>query len=230
VARAADRVIAKARTIAAHHLEVAAADLVFEDGRFAVAGTDRGVTLAAVAALAYDLRRLPPGTEPGLTERAVFVPPAPTFPNGVHVCEAEIDPETGTIALTRYTVVDDVGHVVNPLMLEGQIHGGIAQGAGQALIERIVHDPDDGQLLSGSFMDYAMPRADLLGAPAFLENPVPSPSNPLGIKGAGEAGTVGALPAVCNAVLDALAPLGVTHLDMPLTPARIWEALHHGTR
>lgn len=230
VARAADRVIAKARTIAAHHLEVAAADLVFEDGRFAVVGTDRGMTLAAVAALAYDLRRLPPGTEPGLTERAVFVPPAPTFPNGVHVCEAEIDPATGTVALTRYTVVDDVGHVVNPLMLEGQIHGGIAQGAGQALIERIVHDPDDGQLLTGSFMDYAMPRADLLRAPAFLENPVPSPSNPLGIKGAGEAGTVGALPAVCNAVIDALAPFGVTHLDMPLTPARIWEALRHGIR
>lgn len=230
VALAADKVIDKARSIASHHLEVAREDLDFADGRFLVAGTDRGLTLAAVAALAYELRCLPSGLEPGLTERAVFVPSAPTFPNGVHVCEAEIDPETGGVALTRYTVVDDVGHVVNPLLLEGQIHGGIAQGAGQALVERIVHDVEDGQLLSGSFMDYAMPRADLLLTPQLLENPVPSTSNPLGIKGAGEAGTVGALSAVVNAVLDALRGAGVEHLDMPLTPARIWEALHHAAK
>lgn len=227
VARAADKVIAKARSIAAHHMEVAVSDLDFSDGSFVVAGTDRRISLGAVAALAYDLARLPTGVEPGLTERAFFVPPAPTFPNGVHVCEAEIDPETGGVVLTRYTVVDDVGHVVNPLLLEGQIHGGIAQGAGQALVERIVHDAEDGQLLSGSFMDYAMPRADLLPMPQLLENPVPSTSNPLGIKGAGEAGTVGALPAVVNAVLDALHGAGVEHLDMPLSPGRIWEALHH---
>jgi carbon-monoxide dehydrogenase large subunit len=225
VALATNKIVAKATRIAAHHLEVGAADIFVDRGIFRVAGTDRAVSLAEIAALAYDLRRLPPGTEPGLTERAVFVPSAPTFPNGVHVCEAEVDPETGAVTLPRYTVVDDVGRIVNPMLLEGQIHGGIAQGAGQALLESIVYTPDDAQLLTGSLMDYAMPRADLLGAPAFLDNSVPTSVNPLGVKGAGEAGTVGALPAVVNAVLDAVAPLGVRHIDMPLTPRRVWEEI-----
>lgn len=220
---AAERVIEKARLIAAHALEADAGDIAFADGVFVVAGTDRRITLGAVADRAYDLPRLPPGLEPGLTARAVFTPSAPTFPNSVHVCEVEVDPQTGAVAITRYTVVDDVGRVVNPLLLEGQIHGGVLQGLGQALGERIVYE--DGQLVTGSFMDYALPRADAMPTPRCAENNVPTAVNPLGIKGAGEAGTVGGLAAISNAVLDALAPLGVRHVDMPLTPARIWCAI-----
>jgi carbon-monoxide dehydrogenase large subunit len=146
------------------------------------------------------------------------------------VCEVEIDPETGGVALVGYVVADDVGTVINPLTLKGQIHGGVAQGAGQALMEEVVYDPDSGQLLSGSFMDYAMPRADTLPDLVIESHPVPTRLNPLGAKGAGEAGTVGALPAVMNAVLDALAPLGVTSLDMPASPSRVWSALHDARR
>src|SRR5262245_32524368 len=222
---AADKVIAKGTRIAAHLLEAAEADIVFGEGRFRVAGTDRAVTLGEVARAAFQPTQLPPGLEPGLYETGTFAPRQDTWPNGCHVCEVEIDPDTGAVEIAGYVVVDDVGTVVNPLTLEGQIHGGVAQGAGQALMEEVVYDPESGQLLTASFMDYAMPRAATLPDLVIGSNPVPTALNPLGAKGAGEAGTVGALPAVLNAVMDALAPLGVRHLDMPATPDRVWRAI-----
>jgi len=225
LAAAAGKILNKARTLAAHLLEAAEPDLHFSDGRFSVVGTDRSLGLVEIAVASYERHRLPPGMEPGLSDRAVFVPNAPTFPNGTHVCEVEIDPETGTLTVPRYTVVDDVGRTINHQLLEGQIQGGVFQGLGQALTEEIVYDPETGQLLSGSFQDYAMPRADLLPFFAIAENNVPSTTNPLGLKGAGEAGTIGALPAVANAVMNALRPLGVGHLDMPFTSERVWRAI-----
>ena len=222
---AADKVIAKGKRIAAHLLEAAEADLVFADGRFRVAGTDRGVAVTEVARAAFQPAQLPPGLEPGLYETGTFVPKQDTWPNGCHVCEVEIDPTPAPSRWSRYVVVDDVGTVVNPLTLEGQIHGGVAQGVGQALMEEVVYDRESGQLLTASFMEYAIPRADTLPDMVIGSNPVPTTLNPLGAKGAGEAGTVGALPAVMNAVMDALAPLGVRHLDMPATPERVWRAI-----
>jgi len=222
---AADKVIAKGKKIAARMLEAAEADLVFADGRFAVAGTDRGVALKDVARAAFQPGQLPAGVEPGLYETGTFVPKQDTWPNGTHVCEVEIDPETGAVTLDRYALVDDVGTIINPLTLKGQIHGGVAQGVGQALMEQIVYDPESGQLLTATFMDYAMPRADTLPDMVIGSNPVPTALNPMGAKGAGEAGTVGALPVVINAVMDALAPLGVRDFDMPATGARVWSAI-----
>jgi carbon-monoxide dehydrogenase large subunit len=222
---AADKVIAKGRRIAAHLLEAAEVDLSFEHGRFRVAGTGRTVTLTEVARAAFQPAQLPLGLEPGLYETGTYVPRQDTWPNGCHACEVEVDPETGAVELVGYVVVDDVGTVVNPLTLEGQIHGGLAQGIGQALMEEVVYDPQSGQMLTGTFMEYAMPRAETLPDVVIGSNPVPTALNPLGAKGAGEAGTVGALPAVMNAIMDALAPQGVRHLDMPATPARIWQAI-----
>jgi carbon-monoxide dehydrogenase large subunit len=155
----------------------------------------------------------------------MFSPENHTFPNGCHVCEVEIDPDTGVVGVVRYAVVDDVGTVINPLTLKGQIHGGVVQGLSQVLFERIEYDPESGQLLTGSFMDYCMPRADDVCAMEVGSNPVPTKLNPLGVKGAGEAGTVGALPAVMNAIMDALAPLGVKEFDMPATGDRVWRAI-----
>src|SRR5439155_4595641 len=172
----------------------------------------------------------PGGVEPGLYESGTFSPASDTFPNGTHVCEAEVDPDTGAVEILRYVVVDDVGTVINPLTLEGQIHGGIAQGMGQALMEQVVYDAESGQLLTASFMDYAMPRADTMGEVELHENPVPTKLNPLGVKGAGEAGTVGALPAVMNAVMDALASVGVRQFDMPASGDRVWRALQEVPR
>jgi carbon-monoxide dehydrogenase large subunit len=222
---AADKVIAKGTRIAAHLLEAAEADVVFGDGRFRVAGTDRGIAITEVARAAFQPAQLPPGLEPGLYETGTFIPRQDTWPNGCHVAEVEVDPDTGAVALVRYVVVDDVGTIVNPLTLEGQIHGGVAQGAGQALMEEVVYDRESGQLLTASFMEYAIPRADTFPEMTVGSNPVPTALNPLGAKGAGEAGTVGALPVVMNAVLDALAPLGVRQLDMPATPERVWRAI-----
>jgi carbon-monoxide dehydrogenase large subunit len=222
---AADKVIAKGRRIAAHLLEASEADLEFAAGRFVVAGTDRAVTLKDVAKAAFSHERLPKGMEPGLYESGTFAPEAFTYPASCHVCEVEVDPETGEARLVRYVVVDDVGTVINPLTLKGQVHGGVAQGVGQALMERVAYDPESGQLLSASFMDYCMPRADDLCAIEVGSNPVPTPLNPLGAKGAGEAGTVGALPVVVSAVIDALAPLGVASLDMPASRERVWQAI-----
>ena len=222
---AADKVIAKGRKIAARLMEAAEGDIVFDDGRFAVAGTDRAVTIKEVARTAFQPGLLPAGVEPGFYETGTFSPKQDTWPNGCHVCEAEVDPDTGAVALVSYVVVDDVGTVINPLTLKGQIHGGVAQGVGQALMEQVVYDPESGQLLTASFMDYAMPRADTLPDMTIASNPVPTKLNPLGAKGAGEAGTVGALPAVINAVMDALAPLGVRDFDMPATGERVWRAI-----
>ena len=222
---AADKVVAKGRKIAARLLEAAEADVAFVDGRFRVVGTDRALTLTEVARAAFQPARLPPGLEPGLYETGTFSPPSDTWPNGCHVCEVEVDPDTGRVELARYTIVDDVGTVINPLTLKGQIQGGIAQGVGQALMEQVVYERESGQLLTGSFMEYAMPRADDFCDIVIDSNPVPTTLNPLGAKGAGEAGTVGALPAVLNAVLDALAPAGVRSLDMPASPERVWRAI-----
>ncbi len=222
---AADKVIAKGTKIAAGLLEAAEADIVLAEGRFGVVGTDRVVTIRDVARAAFQVATLPPGVEPGLYETGTFSPPADTFPYGCHVCELEIDADTGEVTLLNYVVVDDVGTVINPLTLKGQIHGGVAQGVGQALMEQVVYDADSGQLLTGSFMDYGIPRADTLCDIAVESHPVPTTLNPLGAKGAGEAGTVGALPAVINAVMSALTPLGVREFDMPATADRVWRAI-----
>jgi carbon-monoxide dehydrogenase large subunit len=222
---AADKVIAKGRRIAAKMLEAAEADVTFAGGAFSVVGTNRVLPLEDVARAAFQTTALPKGVEPGLFETATFVPPSDTWPNGCHACEVEIDPETGAVTLVAYVVADDVGTVINPLTLKGQIHGGVAQGVGQALMEQVVYDPDSGQLLTASFMDYAIPRAEALPDVVVESHPVPTKLNPLGAKGAGEAGTVGALPVVMNAVLDALAPVGVRHLDMPASPGRVWQAI-----
>jgi carbon-monoxide dehydrogenase large subunit len=222
--RAAERIIAKGRRIAAHLLEAAEADIAFEGGSFRVAGTDRELRIEAVAAAAYTPGKLPKGEEMGLAADVVLTPDEATFPNGCHVAEVEIDPETGVVTLARYVVSDDVGTVINPLLLKGQIHGGVAQGVGQVLGEAILYD-DAGQMVTASFMDYRMPRASDLPMMTVESNPVPTAANPLGAKGAGEAGTVGALPVIINAIVDALRPLGVRHIDMPATPERVWRAI-----
>jgi carbon-monoxide dehydrogenase large subunit len=222
---AAEKIIDKAKTIAAHMLEASVIDMEFAEGVFSVAGTDRSVTLTEVAKASFSPARLPKGIEPGLFETATFAPEDDTYPNGSHVCEVEIDPDTGMTEVVGYWVVDDVGTMINPVIVKGQIHGGVAQGVGQALAEQVAYDPDSGQLLSGSFMDYAMPRAADFPDIAIEAHEVPTRRNPLGVKGAGEAGTVGALPATMNAVMNALAEVGVTGLDMPATPNRVWQAI-----
>jgi len=219
---AADKAIAKGKRIAAHLLEAADADISFAHGRFAIAGTDRNLAWKDIARAAYGMAPLPAGLEPGLVENASFSPVQETFPNGTHVCEVEVDPETGSVTPVSYVVVDDVGTEINPLTLEGQVVGGIVQGLGQILMERIVYDPESGQLLTASFMDYAMPRAGDLCNFEVGHNPVPTRLNPLGAKGAGEAGTVGALAAAMNAIVDAI---GTERIDMPATPERVWQAL-----
>ena len=222
---AADKVIAKGRKIAAKMLEAAEADIAFANGAFSVVGTDRALPLKDVARAAFQPAALPKGVEPGFYETGTFSPPSDTWPNGCHVCEVEIDPDTGAVALVGYVIADDVGTVINPLTLKGQIHGGVAQGVGQALMEQVAYEPDSGQLLTTSFMEYAIPRADTVPDVIVESHPVPTKLNPLGAKGAGEAGTVGALPVVMNAVLDALAPLGVRALDMPASAERVWSAI-----
>jgi carbon-monoxide dehydrogenase large subunit len=215
---AAEIVLEQARRVAADHFEASEQDIVFELGDFVVAGTDRRMTLKTVARLAVERG------EP-LDGESDYAPEAATFPNGCHACEVTIDPETGETKLLRYVVVDDFGRVINPLLLEGQVHGGVVQGIGQILSEEIVHDGQSGQLLSGSFMDYAMPRARDIPFFEFASNPHPTAKNTLGVKGVGEAGTVGALACTMSAVLDALAPEGVRDLDMPATAERVWRAL-----
>ena len=222
-------IVAKGKELAAHLLEVSAADIAFDDGAFSVPGTDLRLDVFEVAKAARDPKKLPAGMARGLDTTHVRVPPAQTFPNGCHIVEVEIDPDSGAVAIDRYTIVDDFGRTINPLLLEGQVHGGIVQGIGQALLEHAVYDEDSGQLLSGSFMDYAMPRAGDIPSFAFSTHNVPTTSNPLGVKGAGEAGAVGAPPAVINAIVDALhRRAGVRHIDMPATPRRVWGALNAG--
>lgn len=223
---AAQKIIVKAKKIASHLLEAAEGDLSFEAGKFTVAGTDRSVDIVEVAKCAFTPARLPRGFEPGLYETATYNDGGrPTFPNGCHVCEVEVDAATGTVELLRYTVFDDVGRVINPLLVKGQIHGGIVQGAGQALMEDFVTDPESGQVLTGSFADYCMPRAADFCAFEVHGNEFPTAGNPLGVKGAGESGTVGALAAVMSAINDALAQEGCDYLQMPATPHRVWRAI-----
>jgi aerobic carbon-monoxide dehydrogenase large subunit len=216
--RASDAIVAKGMAIAADALETAEADLRFEDGRFVVSGTDRAIGLLEVAALGRDQGQ--PLDTYDLWKREHM-----TFPNGAHVVEVEIDRDTGRVDLVRYTAVDDYGVLVNPMIVAGQMHGGMAQGAGQALLEHATYDPGSGQMLAGSFMDYALPRADDLPSFEVGFNGTPCTTNPLGVKGCGEAGAIAAFPAIANAILDALAPLGVKGFDGPATPARIWQAM-----
>jgi len=221
---AADKIMTKAKAVAAHMLKVEAAAVSFHDGIFSAAGTNRTLTIKDVAKEAANPAKLPKDMEGGLTATAVYNAEVENFPNGCHVCELEIDPETGAVEILRYSVVDDVGTVLNPLLLHGQIVGGIAQGVGQILLEDIRFDAT-GQLLTGSFMDYAMPRAENFSPFHIRSNPVPTTTNPLGVKGAGEAGCVGALPAVANALVDALSDLGIRDVPMPATPERLWRAM-----
>ena len=224
--QAAVKVIAKGRLIAAHLLEASSADLAFAEGRYTVAGTDRSVTFQEVARAAYLPGNLPMDIELGLQETAVYDPSSFAWSNGTHVCEVEVDPETGVVEVVGYWCVDDIGTVINPMIVEVQIHGGVAQGLGQVLAEHCVYDPGSGQLMSGSFMDYALIRADTMPPVASeMDESQPCTHNPLGAKGVGETGAIGAPAAVVGAVLDALRPLGVSDLEMPLTPARVWAAI-----
>jgi carbon-monoxide dehydrogenase large subunit len=214
---AARDAIAKGKDFAAELLEAAAADIEYGTGEFRVAGTDRRL----------GWRELAQTKGQALNTVATFAAPEMSFPNGCHVCEVEVDPETGVVRVVGYAAVDDVGHVVHPVIVEGQIHGGVAQGLGQVLGEQVVYG-EDGQLLTASFMDYTIPRADDLPMLALGHHVAPCTTNPLGAKGAGESGVAGSLPAGVNAVLDALAQRGVKHLDMPMTPQRVWQALNKG--
>lgn len=220
-----EKVIDKARKIASHMLEAAEADIEFEGGTFRIAGTDRTLSLGEVAKAADDPANLPDGLTPGLKEDATYKSDGSSFPNGCHIVEVEVDPDTGDIAIENYTVVDEFGVVLNPMIVHGQIHGGIVQGVGQALYEDTIYDNESGQLLTGSFMDYCMPRALNMPSIKIDMNVVPCKTNSLGVKGAGEAGTTGSTGAVINAVLDALAPTGVKHIEMPATPQRVWQAI-----
>jgi aerobic carbon-monoxide dehydrogenase large subunit len=221
IVKAMEKVEAKAKKIVSHHLEASENDIVIEDGNFKVAGTDKSMALANVALAAYTAHNLPPGMEPGLKEGAFYDPTNFTFPAGAYICELEVDAGTGKTSFVNFVAADDFGRLINPMIVEGQVHGGLAQGIGQAMAERTVYD--GGQLLSGSFMDYALPRAaDLPGFHSETDQSQPCTHNPLGAKGCGEAGAIGAPAAVISALLDAL---GVTDLEMPATPHRIWRAI-----
>jgi carbon-monoxide dehydrogenase large subunit len=227
IARATDKIVAKGKKIAAHILEASEDDIEFSAGTFSVAGTDRTLSIGEVAGAAYVPHNYPLGElEPGLDETAFYDPANFTFPSGCQLCEVEIDPETGTVEVVDFTAVDDFGRIVNPMIVDGQVHGGIAHGIGQALFENCVYDGASGQLLTGSLNDYCMPRADNL--PSFRTDTRETlcPHNPLGAKGCGEAGTIGGAAAVMNAVADALKPLGIGHIDMPASPYHVWQAIH----
>ena len=222
--RAADQIIERAKPMAAKMLEAAAGDLEFREGRFRVVGTDKALPLTEAAKAFYAPMFLPNDVGVGLESAGTFAAEPPCYPNGCHICEVEIDPESGVAEVVRYVAVDDVGRAINPLLVEGQVHGGVAQGLGQALMEEVVYDRE-GQLLTGSFMDYAMPRASDVPNIDSEVAEIPSPTNPLGVKGAGEAGATGAPPAIVAALIDAMKPFGVTEFDMPATPERVWKAL-----
>jgi carbon-monoxide dehydrogenase large subunit len=218
-------VVERGKQIASHVLEASASDIEFKMGRFVIAGTDRSIGLLDLAARLRAGLELPDGVPRSLDVDHVVKDPVPSaFPNGCHIAEVEVDPDTGATHVVRYSAVNDIGTVVNPLLVEGQIQGGVVQGLGQALLEEAIYD-SDGQFVTGSFMDYAMPRAHDVPMINVLSHPVPTKSNPLGAKGCGEAGTSGGLPSVANAVIDALSEYGIRHLEMPMTPARIWRAI-----
>jgi carbon-monoxide dehydrogenase large subunit len=226
IMKALDKIETKAKKIAAHLMEASDADVEFANGEFTIKGTDKKVTFGQVALTAYVPHNYPlDKLEPGLNETAFYDPTNFTFPAGAYICEVEIDPATGTVKVDSFTAVDDFGNIINPMIVQGQVHGGLVQGIGQALLENCVYDEETGQLLTGSFMDYTMPRADDM--PNFKLDTLCTPCshNPLGAKGCGEAGAIGSPPAVINAVLDALRPLGVTDFDMPASAARVWSAI-----
>jgi carbon-monoxide dehydrogenase large subunit len=228
VLKAAGEIVAKARTVAAHLLNSRPEDIEHTGGQFRDVKTGQSLSLAEVAAAAADKSRLPSGMDAGALDTDVtYERAAITIPNGCHAAEVEVDPETGVVKVVGFWAVDDFGRIVNPMLADGQVMGGMAQGLGQALLEEIVYDPDTGQPLTGSLMDYALPRAD--DVPSIVveyDESAPTSRNPLGVKGAGEAGCCGAPPAIVNAVLDALAEYGVTHIDMPLTPMKVWRAIN----
>ncbi len=226
IVKALDKIIAKGKKIAAHLLEAAETDIEFKDGKFTVAGTDRSKTFGEIALTAYVPHNYPlDKLEPGLNETAFYDPTNFTFPAGTHICEVEIDPDTGVTKIVNFSACDDFGNIINPMIVEGQVHGGLCQGIGQALLEQCVYDKDSGQLLTGSLMDYALPRADDVPSFKVGTRVTPCTHNPLGAKGCGEAGAIGAPAALMNAVLDALAPVGVKHFDMPASPHRVWQAI-----
>jgi carbon-monoxide dehydrogenase large subunit len=225
IVRATDKVGAKIRQIVAHQLEAAPEDIELVDGKFSVAGSpDRGMTLAEVAGAAYIPENLPEGMEPALEEQAFYDPGNFVFPFGAHACVVDVDTETGKVDVVRYVAVDDCGNPINPLLIDGQVHGGITHSIGQALYEQVAYDAD-GQLLTSTFVEYAIPSAAELPSYETDRTVTPSPVNTLGVKGVGEAGTIAATAAVTNAVIDALRPLGVDFMNMPLTPVRVWEAI-----
>ena len=224
ITRSIEKIKEKGAAIAAHLLEASADDLEYAGGQWTVRGTDKSIGFGDVALTAYVPHNYPEGLEPGLEFSSFYDPANFTFPFGAHIAVVEVDTETGVVKLVRYAACDDVGNVVNPMIVDGQVHGGVTHGIGQALMEGAIYD-DDGQLVNGSYMDYALPRADELPRFETGRTVTPCPHNPLGVKGAGETGTIGATPAVVNAVIDALWPLGVRHLEMPLTPQRVWQAI-----
>ncbi|HVY15844.1 MAG TPA: xanthine dehydrogenase family protein molybdopterin-binding subunit [Rhodopila sp.] len=229
IVEASDLVIERGKRAAAHVLEAAVVDIEFSAGRFSIAGTDRGIGIMDLALRLKEVTGLPEDVPDSLDVSHVFKGVPSAFPNGCHVAEVEIDPETGVVDIVRYTTVNDFGVLVNPMLVAGQAHGGIVQGIGQALMESVVYD-DSGQLVTGSYMDYALPRAGDCPSLGFESHPVPARTNPLGVKGCGEAGCAGSLPAVMNALVDALSTFGITHIDMPATPHRIWQAIQDAQR
>jgi len=225
IMKSLDKVIEKGSRIAAHKLEASAEDIEFKDGKYTVKGTDKSIAFGDIALTAYVPHDYPEGEEPGMDFSSFYDPTNFTYPFGAHIAIVEVDEDTGKVQLKRFIAVDDVGNVINPMIVDGQIHGGLAQGIGQALFEGAIYD-ENGQLTNGSYMDYVMPRADDLPSFEIDRTTTPCPHNPLGVKGAGEAGTIGSTPAVVNAVMDALSPYGVKKdLEMPLTPERVWRAM-----
>jgi len=226
IVKALDKIVAKGKKIAAHLLEAAESDIEFKDGKFTVAGTDRSKAFAEVSLAAYVPHNYPlDKLEPGLDETAFYDPTNFTYPAGTHICEVEIDPETGVVKVVNFSACDDFGNIINPMIVAGQVHGGLTQGIGQALLESCVYDADSGQLLTGSYMDYAMPRADDVPSFNVSTKVTPCTHNPLGAKGCGEAGAIGAPAAMMNAVHDALLAVGVKGIDMPASPHRVWQAI-----
>jgi carbon-monoxide dehydrogenase large subunit len=229
IAQASDKVIENGKQIAAQVLEASASDIEFKSGCFVIAGTDRSIPIMELAQRLRAGMKLPDGVPTSLDVTHVTEQVPGTYPNGCHIAEVEIDPDTGLTRVVKYSAVNDFGTVINPMLVEGQIQGGVVQGLGQVLLEGAVYDAD-GQLVTGSFMDYAMPRAHDAPMIEVANHPVPTKTNPIGAKGCGEAGTSGGLPAVANAVIDALSEYGIRHLEMPMTPARIWQAIQDAKR
>jgi carbon-monoxide dehydrogenase large subunit len=225
IVEAAAKVIEQGKQIASHALEASAGDIEFRDGQFVVAGTDRSIGIMELASkVRTGAIKLPPDGPQSLDVKHVSDGAPSAYPNGCHVCEVEVDPDTGTIEVVKYTAVNDFGTVINPMLVDGQIHGGVVQGLGQALLEHTVYD-EQGQLLTGSYLDYAMPRAHHAPDFSVYSHPVPAKTNPLGVKGCGEAGCAGGLTSIMNAVVDALSVYGIKHIDMPATPQRVWQAI-----